>query len=99
MQGLCGFLKELGCRAPIWCSCRSAERENLTGASRSDFSNLVHPPPLSGNNKKRATIRSTECAGETAAINFDGQENLASFAHSHAPFVGDVRIPDGPLGV
>lgn len=45
------------------------------------------------------TSTPAECAGETAAINFDGQENLASSAHPYALFVGNVGVPDGTLGV
>jgi len=60
---------------------------------------LLHPPPLRRDDEQRATIRPTQHAGEAPAVELDGLQHFAAFAHAHAALVRHVGIPDRALGI
>jgi hypothetical protein len=56
-------------------------------------------PPFVDRHEQRAAIGASQCTGEASAVKLDRLKQLATVPNTHAPFVGDVAVPDGVLGV
>src|SRR5207247_8138899 len=60
---------------------------------------VLRAPPLGRHQEERLPARATEHAGETAAVEVDRLQHLATRADPHAALVGDVPVPGGSFPV
>src|SRR6059058_6015881 len=77
--------------------CRSLNGQHLAGSGSTRLAG--GGGPLGSYEEQRSAVRTPEHAGEAAAVQFDGLQNLPAFADAPAALVGHVRIPDGAFGV
>src|SRR5258705_8244891 len=81
--------------ADAWCG--RLDGEHLTGAWLGEHT--CRTVPLGRDHEQQAPIAASERTGEAAAVKRDRLHHLTAFANAHAPFVGDVRVPDGTMRV
>src|SRR5215470_14837434 len=82
---------------PTGTRCGSLNGEHLTRSRR------IRPPTggriLGSHQKQGPPVSATQHAGEAAAVEIDGLQNLAALAHAHAMFGGNVRVPDSIFSI
>ncbi len=74
-------------------------REQPPGQTRPFAHRRLHPAPFGGGNEECPTIFAAQHARETAAIDGDGIEHLATLPHAHAMLARDAGDPHGTVSV
>ena len=91
--GGCVDTKAMPRRRPV----RGLEGEHLTGSG--SVRHAGRTPPVGGDQEQRAPIGTAERASEAAAVELHRVEDRASLAYAHRALVGDVAVPDRPVGI
>src|SRR5206468_12575665 len=73
--------------------------QDLSCSRLCDLGDLLNAPPLGRYEKQRALTRAPEHAGEAAAVKVDRLQHLTTLADAHAPFVGNVAVPDRVVAI
>jgi len=60
---------------------------------------LAGPSHSGRDHEQRSQARAAKRAGEAAAVEVDRLQHLTTLANAHAAPVGNVRVPDGAVGV
>src|SRR5262249_58969134 len=71
----------------------------LPRARLRNLGNLTHAPPLGRDHEQGFVACASEHARETTAVKIGGLHHVAAFANTEAALVGNVSVPNAPVGV
>ena len=74
-------------------------REQPSGQTRPFAHRRLHSAPFGGGDEERPTVFASQHARETAAIDGDGIEHLATLSHAYALLAGNAGDPHGTVSV